>query len=1183
MWPTLVVVAAQLAQSSPASPKDETIYLNRVFNHDGFEAGGAGKAHNLGGTGKAYRSEEMPKERRIRVDSARYGKVSFLAPDPESDSNMVACEGQTIRVRTTRVFNSLFVLGMAHHGSHPAWIEFRFQDGSRGRGPFGLSDWFGQPVFGEEVAFRFTPPPRTSTRHGFVSIWMQRTSIPGSGKLRSITLPNQPRMKILALTLGQRDGARIFDSKSAGRVAPAPVAIFSERGFPSAPVGSAPSATELRKALEEVGIRAALLGLEQLRAPGVLDPKDFPLLVHLHGGSFPVEAADDIRQYRQRGGSLLFLGPPYRRAVLRSPYHGWTYPRTGVQGQGWVTTYTDRSRPEFLGAGRHKGAAAAPLAPTKLLESWGLGGLPWKDLEPRAGWAGSPASYALDVASLPDGVEVRPLVRFGATGDSFAAIVRHQAEDDPFRGSYEVWIGGRSLWSGSRPVSTAVATDFLVRSAGWLLWRKSRIDEKLWAKIRAAPPPAMDDKAPTPLLSGDDPASLFPRSRAPTEILVVDVSDRSAGDRLVLASAQGLLSRAGTAVFLADGSAAAAGQLERLKALEGIRLRQGVALDELFQRLEHRRAVVADPSVYGSLNVATMVASLEGLLIAYPGTARKFRLEVSVDLRGLFDDAGEMARWTYENLWPRCRKDLLCVYPPADDAYQLRDYLVAHRIFTFWLPSECDLSSPGSSPEEEYRVVERILEEAPAVCPVLGSLGDGTSRGLGRDEGVAYLSRFGKYFVPLDVTGTSLMTNTLPNLSLLSSLPSRPRSPAGATKRPRTLASDKIYLAVLEPPSDAAALSGADAGESSGDRAANVEAGAVLDLLPGSKAPAGVAGLGLVDLAGFGAAFGPARKSVVEAYFSTLGRFVSTHGIRFLTAPPDPRFRERIREGGIEELLPETAIFVPYDPGSSRNALTASYRLGKAAVFHDAGAAALGRLFSGEDAAFRSLLPLFLVTQTSTLQAVQSAGTLPDDVVQVTPEELHDLYRQWSRSRRLVGVEVVAPGSRWKYHDKGEDLGVEWREADYNDRRWKEGAAELGYGDANSGKPEATVISFGENAQQKHSCYYFRRTFRVAESRPLRLLLLEVIVDDGCVVYLNGKEVQRHNMPDGEPSYSTWAPRASGPTVAAEHTWQQTAIETSRLERGENTLAVEVHQSSGSSSDVSFDLKLSGYRVDVVK
>ncbi len=181
-----------------------------------------------------------------------------------------------------------------------------------------------------------------------------------------------------------------------------------------------------------------------------------------------------------------------------------------------------------------------------------------------------------------------------------------------------------------------------------------------------------------------------------------------------------------------------------------------------------------------------------------------------------------------------------------------------------------------------------------------------------------------------------------------------------------------------------------------------------------------------------------------------------------------------------------------------------------------------------------------------------------------------------------MGVEVVAPGSRWKYHDKGEDLGVEWREADYNDRRWKEGAAELGYGDANSGKPEATVISFGENAQQKHSCYYFRRTFRVEKSRPLRLLLLEVIVDDGCVVYLNGKEVQRHNMPDGEPSYSTWASRATGPTVAPEHTWQQAAIETSRLKRGENTLAVEVHQASGSSSDVSFDLKLSGYRVDLV-
>ena len=77
--------------------------------------------------------------------------------------------------------------------------------------------------------------------------------------------------------------------------------------------------------------------------------------------------------------------------------------------------------------------------------------------------------------------------------------------------------------------------------------------------------------------------------------------------------------------------------------------------------------------------------------------------------------------------------------------------------------------------------------------------------------------------------------------------------------------------------------------------------------------------------------------------------------------------------------------------------------------------------------------------------------------------------------------------------------------------------------------------------------------------------------DDGAVIYINDVEVLRSNMPEGEVSYTTWASGAAsddGDTVYAEE------IGTSTLSAGENIIAVEVHQATADSSDLSFDLEL---------
>ena len=79
--------------------------------------------------------------------------------------------------------------------------------------------------------------------------------------------------------------------------------------------------------------------------------------------------------------------------------------------------------------------------------------------------------------------------------------------------------------------------------------------------------------------------------------------------------------------------------------------------------------------------------------------------------------------------------------------------------------------------------------------------------------------------------------------------------------------------------------------------------------------------------------------------------------------------------------------------------------------------------------------------------------------------------------------------------------------------------------------------------------------------------------DDGAVVYVNSNEVFRSNMPNGTIGYLT---PALGAVPAGDETtnFYSTNFIASLLIPGTNVLAVEVHQNTTTSSDVSFDLSV---------
>ena len=166
-------------------------------------------------------------------------------------------------------------------------------------------------------------------------------------------------------------------------------------------------------------------------------------------------------------------------------------------------------------------------------------------------------------------------------------------------------------------------------------------------------------------------------------------------------------------------------------------------------------------------------------------------------------------------------------------------------------------------------------------------------------------------------------------------------------------------------------------------------------------------------------------------------------------------------------------------------------------------------------------------------------------------------------------IVLVDTSSLWRFLDTGVAPSTAWKSNSFNDSSWATGLAPFGYGDGD----EATIVSYGPAATNKFITTYFRRAFTIANTSLVHALTLRLLRDDGAVVYLNGAEVFRSNMPTGAINSATLATNA---VSGADETtlFQNAALDPARLVNGTNLIAVEIHQSSVGSSDLSFELQL---------
>jgi lysophospholipase L1-like esterase len=170
----------------------------------------------------------------------------------------------------------------------------------------------------------------------------------------------------------------------------------------------------------------------------------------------------------------------------------------------------------------------------------------------------------------------------------------------------------------------------------------------------------------------------------------------------------------------------------------------------------------------------------------------------------------------------------------------------------------------------------------------------------------------------------------------------------------------------------------------------------------------------------------------------------------------------------------------------------------------------------------------------------------------------------------LITSTLINGGASWKYNDNGQDLGTNWTQRVYDDSGWSNGVARLGYGDP----AMATTVSYGPQASHKYVTTYFRRSIVLPWNATITNLNLRVARADGVVVWLNGQEIYRTNMPAGPISSTTLA--SSAMSLYNRQIFYPANVPVSLPAASTNCMAVEVHLSSVSVSAMGFDMEVIG-------
>lgn len=175
-------------------------------------------------------------------------------------------------------------------------------------------------------------------------------------------------------------------------------------------------------------------------------------------------------------------------------------------------------------------------------------------------------------------------------------------------------------------------------------------------------------------------------------------------------------------------------------------------------------------------------------------------------------------------------------------------------------------------------------------------------------------------------------------------------------------------------------------------------------------------------------------------------------------------------------------------------------------------------------------------------------------VVFASGKDRRDVPLSWST--------IVAEGDDWKYLTPTSEPASNWRLSGYNDVNWLTGRSGFGYGDNDDNTQLST----------SNSVVFLRKSFQISNPEAIQSIIFHMDYDDGFVAYLNGVEIARSNM-TGRGDYPRFNVLASANHEAVMYSGQLPEMFKRDdvggiLKTGENILAVQVHNNSTVSSDL---------------
>jgi len=155
---------------------------------------------------------------------------------------------------------------------------------------------------------------------------------------------------------------------------------------------------------------------------------------------------------------------------------------------------------------------------------------------------------------------------------------------------------------------------------------------------------------------------------------------------------------------------------------------------------------------------------------------------------------------------------------------------------------------------------------------------------------------------------------------------------------------------------------------------------------------------------------------------------------------------------------------------------------------------------------------------------------------------------------------AVFANSTWQYHVGTSDPGANWNAQDFDDSGWLSGKGGFGYGDAD----DSTIVS-------PVTSVFIRNQFTISVPSDILQAALHIDYDDGFVAYLNGIEIARIGIEGSHPAYDQTAANHEAVMYQGqqpEYFLLSKASLDTIMTNGLNTMAIQIHNQSSTSSDL---------------